>query len=41
MNQKADLQVEKLKANETIDLQAKDTTIKEMSGKDIKLNVET
>ena len=39
MNQKADLQVEKLKANETIDLQAKDTTIKEMSGKDIKLDV--
>ncbi|WP_270609077.1 hypothetical protein, partial [Faecalibacillus faecis] len=29
----------KLKANETIDLQAKDTTIKEMSGKDIKLDV--
>ena len=40
MNQKDDLQVEKLKANETIDLQAKDTTIKEMSGKDIKLDVE-
>ena len=39
MNQKDDLQVEKLKANETIDLQAKDTTIKEMSGKDIKLDV--
>ena len=39
MNQKADLKVEKLKANETIDLQAKDTTIKEMSGKDIKLDV--
>ena len=39
MNQKDDLQVEKLKAKETIDLQAKDTTIKEMSGKDIKLDV--
>ena len=39
MNQNGDLYVEKLDVGETIDLQAQDTTIKEMSGKDIKLDV--